>query len=134
MAAPPTSAEGVLALLEDRAAFIRSNLWARLLPSPEQLAAFLAALAAATGPWAMSAASPEQRDSLQRMFGALRWDCHSNCPMAGAPPPPPQAVLEELERQCGVLANQLRPSGPQRKRQRQNGHRPAPAARPPAPS
>ena len=51
MAAPPTSAEGVLALLEDRAAFIRSNLWARLLPSPEQLAAFLAALAAATGPW-----------------------------------------------------------------------------------
>ena len=105
----PVTTADVIALLDDRAAFLRANLQAGLLPNVQQMCNFLATLVAQTEPWAsMATTASDHRNALMQMFRSMHWDCISNGPIAHLAPPLPGFVLEALVRQRHVLDQAIR--------------------------
>ena len=139
-----TTVADVIALLEERAAFLRANLAAGCLPSLQQMSTFLGTfstqhishercadaggnrvggagtLAAQTASWATQPSTPpEQRNGLMQMFMSLHWDCILNVPLSNMPPPLPAAVLDALVRQRWELDRVLKQQMQRSQRRRQ---------------
>ena len=93
---PPTAPTALLLLLASKHDFVRSNLDAGRVPTPQMLASFLQALVTELMPL-VKAAPASVGETLKAGLTVIGWVVATNAPAPGSSPPEPAAVLSFLD-------------------------------------